>query len=142
MGLMASNTQFTDVITCEQSTNGPETDLLSVKYTRIQKDSPEYTTVYEGIDQNVDVRISTIVFHAAPEPIISLYDFIMATFVSTNEQTASTSLNPDAPQGASQSIYGSKIKVVIKLDSVQGLPRFSHVQRTSNRTSNISRADQ
>ncbi|XP_006454344.1 hypothetical protein AGABI2DRAFT_114096 [Agaricus bisporus var. bisporus H97] len=119
MGLMASNTRVTDVITCEQSTTGPNTDLLSVKYTRIQKDSPEYTAVYEGVDQNVDIRISTIVFHAAPEPIISLYDFIMATFVSTSEQTTSTSANQDPPQDTSQSMYESKIKVVIKLDSVQ-----------------------
>jgi vacuolar protein sorting-associated protein 13A/C len=121
MGLLASDTQFTDVITSEQSTTGPETDLLSVKYTRIQKDSPEYTTVYEGIDQNVDVRISTIVFHAAPEPIISLYDFIMATFVSPSEQSTSTSPDSGPPQDTSPSTYESKIKVVVKLESVQGL---------------------
>lgn len=132
MGLMASNTRVTDVITCEQSTTGPNTDLLSVKYTRIQKDSPEYTAVYEGVDQNVDIRISTIVFHAAPEPIISLYDFIMATFVSTSEQTTSTSANQDPPPDTSQSMYESKIKVVIKLDSVQGLPAPLHVQLTFN----------
>lgn len=122
MGLVAPNAQIADVITCEPSATGSNTDLLSVNYTRAQKDSPEYNTVYEGIDQSVDVRISTIVFHAAPEPIISLYDFIMATFVSASEQAASGPIHPNPPQDPGQnSIDESKIRVVVKLESVRGL---------------------
>ena len=56
-------------------------DLLTVDYTRAQKASPEFLTVYEGIDQNIDVKISTFVFKAAPEAVLMLYDFIMTTFV-------------------------------------------------------------
>ena len=45
------------------------TDLLKVKYVRAQRESPEFDTLYEGIDQTVDVRLSTLVFHVEPEPI-------------------------------------------------------------------------
>ena len=68
------------------SAAGPtDEDLLIVKYTRVQQDSPEYQPVYEGIDQNVDVKISTFLFRAAPEPVVTLYDFIMTTFVPKND---------------------------------------------------------
>lgn len=34
------------------------TDLLKVKYVRAQRESPEFDSVYEGIDQTVDVKLS------------------------------------------------------------------------------------
>lgn len=96
-------------------------DLLTVTYCRVQKESPEFHTVYEGIDQSVDVKISTFIFRVAPEPVLSLYDFIMTTFVPQsdnrtidNQEHELTKVSPDAsaPEG--------KIRVLVKLASVQG----------------------
>ncbi|KXN90021.1 Vacuolar protein sorting-associated protein 13 [Leucoagaricus sp. SymC.cos] len=120
MALVSLDARLVNVITSEPSLIAPTTDLLGVLYTRVQKDSPEYNTVFEGIDQSVDIRISTIVFHAAPEPIISLYDFIMTTFTSNSNQTAampsSTLPSPDTNQMPNNE---SKIRVVVKFESVR-----------------------
>lgn len=121
MGLESRNAQLVDVITCEPSVTASTADLLSVSYMRAQKDSPEYNTVYEGIDQSVDVQISTIVLHAAPEPIISLYDFIMTTFVSNaNRALLDSPSPPPASDDVHSSADDSKIRVVVKLESVRG----------------------
>src|SRR5260370_37271959 len=68
-----------DESSCEASGDAP--DLMQVQYVRVQKDSPDFVRVFEGIDQHIDIELSTFVFSAAPEPVISLYDFIMATFL-------------------------------------------------------------
>jgi vacuolar protein sorting-associated protein 13A/C len=60
-------------------------NLLIVKYARAQKASPDFSTIYEGISQSVDITISTVIFRAAPEPVLTLYDFVMTTFVPKSE---------------------------------------------------------
>lgn len=105
---------------------GSDGDLLAVKYVRVDRQSPEYVPVYKGIDQNVDITTSTFVFRAAPEPVISLYEFIMTTFVP--ERSADIAHSPvNSPQSedgpAGQTETGStsdKINVSLKLASVQG----------------------
>lgn len=103
--------------------------LLMVKYVRAQQLSPEFHTTYEGIDQSVDIKISTVVLRAAPEPVISLYDFIMNTFVPNRsalstaiEASPETTPEIDSPEPAPAVIRGSieKIRVFVKLASVQG----------------------
>lgn len=64
-------------------------DLVRLKYAKVQKDSPEFQTVWEGVDQTIAVELSTFNFAVAPVPVLSLYDFIMTTFVPKGD---------DAPQ--------------------------------------------
>ncbi|KAH9898385.1 vacuolar protein sorting-associated protein 13 [Cubamyces lactineus] len=110
------------------SAAGPSsTDLLTVKYTRVQQTSPEYQQVYEGIDQNVDVKISTFLFRAAPEPVLTLYDFIMTTFVpqTAGAAEAPPTPPPNTPGGeAPEVVVGAggspeKIRVLLTLASIQ-----------------------
>ncbi len=105
-------------------------DLLTVKYTRVQQASPEYQQVYEGIDQNVDVKISTFLFRAAPEPVVTLYDFIMTTFVPQNKSGgAENRPAPGTPEDGNTTpeivvdAGGSpeKIRVLLTLASIQGM---------------------
>ncbi|KAL1739455.1 hypothetical protein HDZ31DRAFT_77584, partial [Schizophyllum fasciatum] len=99
-------------------------DLLTVDYTRAQKASPEFFTVYEGIDQNIDVKISTFVFRAAPEPVLMLYDFIMTTFVpntSSIDPQGQDVVEADQPRENQAMGQGEdqKIRVQVKLASIQ-----------------------
>ena len=112
------------------SVAGPSTeDLLTVKYTRVQQASPEYQPVYEGIDQNVDIKISTFLFRAAPEPVVTLYDFIMTTFVPQNSGSAAATPAPGTPEagnGTPEIVVSSggspeKIRVLLTLASIQGM---------------------
>jgi len=103
----------------------PDRDLLSIKYRRVQKASPEFATIYEGIDQSVDIQISTFIFRAAPEPLVDLYDFIMTTFVpqSTDQNVQIVDNQPiDLNTEPTQRQEGAtdKIRVIVKLASVEG----------------------
>lgn len=97
-------------------------DLLTVAYTRVQKESPEFLSVYEGINQSVDIGISTFIFRAAPEPVLSLYDFVMTTFVpqSNSEIAPQPEAQVDVAQLPSSEVNADdKIRVIVKLASVQ-----------------------
>lgn len=104
----------------------PEKNLLSVKYRRAQKESPDFATIFDSIDQSVEATISTVIFRTAPEPVLTLYDFVMTTFVPKSEPPPTNAIgdvrDSDALEevvtNASSSSSG-KIRVIVKLASVQ-----------------------
>lgn len=105
------------------STEPGNKDLMKISYKRVQKNSPEFITIYESTNQSVDVQLSTFIFHAAPEPVVSLYDFIMTTFVpQTPEQpTNKTPIAVADEGGSSPPVRDTEtIRVSVRLDSVQG----------------------
>ncbi|KAG6813789.1 hypothetical protein H0H92_007201 [Tricholoma furcatifolium] len=103
------------------SSDGKE-DLLIITYNKVQKDSPEFSSVFDGIDQTVDIQVSTFIFRTAPEPIISLYDFIMTTFVNAETAEPEAQVSRDV-QGSSDinDVTDNKMRVSLKLASVQVL---------------------
>lgn len=112
-------------VSSADSNGEQDTGLLGVRYKRAQRASPEFHSVYEGIDQSVDIKVSTFIFQAAPEPVVTLYDFIMTTFVpQSNQAAASHGGQPPAgtpPQEVStQAASQEKIRVFVSLASVQG----------------------
>ena len=99
-------------------------ELLAVKYQRVQPQSPQFMTTYEGIDQSVNITVTTVVVRAAPEPVITLYDFIMTTFVPENS-TSNAIESADSSEEDSESVHAEgsvqqKIKVIVKLAGVHG----------------------
>ena len=109
-------------------------DLLIVRYKRCQPESPVFLTQFDGIDQSVDIKITTFIFRAAPEPVLAVYDFVMTTFVpapAPNQQPhevalvgeeSSTGHSKDAAPVAvvEQQQAAQKIRVLVNLASVQG----------------------
>ena len=97
-------------------------NLMTVKYKRVQRDSPEFMTTYEGVDQSVDVNLSTVMLRAEPEPVISLYDFIMSTFVPERPAPIQSSPStPDSPVAIPPPVVdNSKIRVRVHLERIQG----------------------
>jgi vacuolar protein sorting-associated protein 13A/C len=113
-------------------------DLLIVRYKRCQPESPVFLSQFEGIDQSVDVKVSTFIFRAAPEPVLAVYDFIMTTFVpgpAPTQQQQQTSVIFDGeasgqdkdliPVVVKQEKATQKIKVLVNLASVQGISSTS-----------------
>ena len=100
-----------------------EKDLLKVRYTRVQQESPDFTTMYEGIDQGVDIKVTTFNFRVAPEPLVAMYDFIMTTFVPEKNDAAPPSPDADvsSPDLQTQGTSQDKIRVTVKLAGVQSL---------------------
>lgn len=126
MSLMEPGAEPMQVLSSATETDENK-DLLTVKYHRVQKASPEFFTVHEGIDQNVDIKISTVIFRAAPEPVLTLYDFIMSTFVPEpsgatiieTEQQDALDLADPATQQTPEAQPGGKIRVLVELASVE-----------------------
>jgi vacuolar protein sorting-associated protein 13A/C len=104
------------------STTPSDLKLVRVKYMKVQKDSPEFMGVHEGVDQSVDTELSTFKITLAPEPILSLYDFIMTTFVPKDDENTAASeqaAKQDQQQQDGQ-VSSDKIRVRVKLTSAQG----------------------
>lgn len=122
----------TAFISSETST---QQDLVKVKYTRVQPESPEFASLYESINQSVDVDFSTIVLRAQPEPVVAMYDFMMSTFVSPTPAVApavATSnqeliVLPTEPTPAEAQSSTEQIRVNINLQGVGGNFFFNHI---------------
>lgn len=113
-------------------------NLLIVRYKRCQPESPVFLSQFQGIDQSVDIKVSTFVFRAAPEPVLAVYDFIMTTFVPSpapDQQQQPAGLVVDgcaldqgedvSPVVVKQQQVTQKIRVLVNLASVQGIPSAS-----------------
>lgn len=102
-------------------------DLVTVKYVRVQPDSPDFMSVYEGIDQQINVELSTINIMLTRVSILAVYDWIMTTFVPSeapkeSEEGSGKPANEDssavAPQPEPAQPRKEKLRVRIKLTSV------------------------
>ncbi|CAK7273224.1 Vacuolar protein sorting-associated protein 13 [Sporothrix epigloea] len=60
--------------------------LVQVKFVRVKKESPEFMPIYEGVETNVSVAISTINLIVTRQTLLTLLDFILITFASGGEQ--------------------------------------------------------
>ena len=66
-------------------------NLVQVKFCRVKKESPEFQSVYEGIETNVDVAISTINLIVTRKTLLTLLDFILITFTNNNNNNNAAS---------------------------------------------------
>lgn len=97
--------------------------LVKVRYLKVQKDSPDFHSRHDGFDTSIETDLSTFNITLAPEPILSLYDFIMTTFVSKDEEPAKTLEGSDAESShaasvaAQQDASPDKMRIKVKLTS-------------------------
>lgn len=105
--------------------------LVKVRYMKVQKNSPDYMTKHDGVDQSVETELSTFKITVAPEPILALNDFIMTTFVPQPDQQAGPATVQDGEvekkdaaigiqqQQQQQQQSADKIRVRVRLTSAQ-----------------------
>src|ERR1700733_9804198 len=78
--------------------------LVQVHYLKVQPKSPDFVSKYDGTDQNIEIELSTFIFSASPRPVIALYDFIMATFVSNHNALPSDGATPMSEASAGDAV--------------------------------------
>jgi hypothetical protein len=92
----------------------------------VQPQSPEFMSKYEGINQDIEIELSILVFSASPCPVIALYGFIMATFVSNSKALPLGIVMPvlslASPYAASNN--ATNIQVSETRDSWEDSPEF------------------
>ena len=122
MTLFQPGKENIDFVSSPESDVTDDKDLLNVRYTRVQKESPDFMTTFEGFEQAVDVRLSTFIFKTSPEPLIAVYDFVMSAFVSGHSQPGSALVNSDRearePTIVSES-SSERMRVKVQLASVR-----------------------
>lgn len=137
MSLVQPGADRIQFMSSAESGQSEDRDLLNVTFVRAERESPEFDTIFDGVEQSVDVKISTFIFRAAPEPVVMLYDFIMTTFVPKSnpqviegnvkkplvlteaEHSDSTAEEKPTVENATTANEG-KIRVAVRLASVQG----------------------
>lgn len=73
-------------------------DLVTIKFIKVKRDSPEFMPVYEGIETNINVAVSTINLVVTRKTLLTLLDFILVTFAnndSGNNQQKAAITNTD-----------------------------------------------
>ena len=121
MTLAQPGKQPLDFMSSPESCGTHDKELLNVRYSRVQQESPDFTTVFEGIEQQVDVELSTFIFRASPEPLIDLYDFVMSAFVSKQSQVTVAGATMGKQLETANDKGNGKIRVKVQLESVQGM---------------------
>ena len=104
-----------------------EKDLFNLKFIKVNTDSPEFGSTYEGIATHLDVSISTINLVVTRKTLLTLLDFVLITFASPDDSVPTQKAIGDSDgsdrkkteQATSQSTSGSdKIRIKVDLESV------------------------
>ncbi|KAI1811883.1 vacuolar protein sorting-associated protein 13 [Poronia punctata] len=105
-------------------------DLVHVKFTKVRPESPEFMPVYEGVETNVNVAVSTINLIVTRKTLLTLLDFILITFANNGGNNSPQGRIPGTVEGdtdieikepdqdSSQSEAGS-IRVKVDLKSIR-----------------------
>ncbi|KAL9075208.1 MAG: hypothetical protein Q9157_004112 [Trypethelium eluteriae] len=62
--------------------------LFQLKFVKVNKDSPEFLSTYEGIATNLDVSVSTINVIVTRKTLLTLLDFVLLTFTNQEQPTS------------------------------------------------------
>lgn len=103
--------------------------LVKVNVVRVKKESPEFMSVYEGVETNVNVAITTINLIVTRRTLLTLLDFILVTFTNPggNNQPPQKAITDDGseldfevePPGETQQNAAGAIRVKVDLKSIQ-----------------------
>ena len=78
--------EFKQIISSEGFEADENKELLNVKFVKVNPDSPELQTIYEGITTNLDATVSTINLVVTRKTLLTLLDFVLLTFTSPGDQ--------------------------------------------------------
>lgn len=112
--------EFKKIISSQGFDAKADKDLFNVKFVKVNADSPDFQSTYDGIATNLDVSVSTINVVVTRRTLLTLLDFVLITFASP-EQPSSTpesieSLQQQKQPDEAANASGSTDKIRIKAD--------------------------
>ena len=119
--------EFKKIISSQGFDAEEDKDLFNVKFVKVNNDSPEFESTYEGIATNLDVAISTLNVVVTRRTLLTLLDFVLVTFASPGEAPSGkeaiessdkTSQQVSEENTASSSDSSDKLRIKVVLDSV------------------------
>ena len=94
--------EFKKIISSEGYDVDGEKDLFNVKFVKVNPESPEFESTYDGIATNLDVAVSTINLVVTRRTLLTLLDFVLTTFASPVEP-ANPKIALDQPEKVERS---------------------------------------
>ncbi|GAM87826.1 hypothetical protein ANO11243_058540 [Dothideomycetidae sp. 11243] len=76
--------EFKDLISSVDVSSDKQEDLFSLKFVKVNKDHPNFVSEYESTAMNLDVTVSTINLLVTRRTLLTLLDFVLATFTNSS----------------------------------------------------------
>jgi vacuolar protein sorting-associated protein 13A/C len=111
--------EFRNIVSSEDVSSNEQKDLFWLKFVKVNKDSPEFQTKYEGIATNLDVAVSTINLIVTRRTLLTLLDFVLATFTNPGppqNQQQQIAAKPEEQEQAAQQPQGQQDKIRIRAE--------------------------
>lgn len=88
--------EFKQIVSSKGFNADEDKDLFNLKFIRVNPNSPEFISTYEGIEMNLDIAVSTINLIVTRKTLLTLLDFVLLTFTNQNPPKP----KPDTPEKA------------------------------------------
>jgi vacuolar protein sorting-associated protein 13A/C len=114
--------EFRNIISSEDVSSDEQKDLFNLKFVKVNKDSPEFQSKFEGIATNLDVDVSTINLIVTRRTLLTLLDFVLITFTNPDQpenQQAQIEAKPNEQQEVTQTqAEPDKIRIKAELKRI------------------------
>ena len=118
--------EFKNIVSSQDIDQSATTDLLNLKFVKVNKDSPEFESTYEAIATNLDVSMSTLSLVVTRKTLLTLLDFVLDTFASpdqpqkqkTIEGQDSSATDARQDRDVKSSKDTDKIRIKVDLNSI------------------------
>ncbi|KAH9840421.1 SHR-binding domain of vacuolar-sorting associated protein 13 [Teratosphaeria destructans] len=114
--------EFKNLISSEDLYTQKKEDLAAVHFQMVNPQHPEFSTKYESIKTNLDASVSTINLMVTRRTLLTLLDFVLATFTSgdggaqqTQQQQIEDSESEDEDEQTPQQQQQDKIRIKANL---------------------------
>ena len=108
--------EFKNLISSEDQDSTKQEDLLTVHFFKVNKNHPDFHSVYEGIATNLDVAVSTINLLVTRKTLLTLLDFVMITFASGDSATKDAPKQIEAGDGDDEQPKAEPDKIRVKAE--------------------------
>ena len=117
--------EFKKIVSSQDVDKPEDKELFNLRFVRVQTNSPEFESTYEGIAMNLDVSVSTLNFIVTRRTLLTLLDFVLATFTSPDSNSQQPvkgadekQTTKDAKDTKQSSPAGDKIRIKTDLRSI------------------------
>ena len=93
-------------------------NLFNLKFVKVNSDSPEFDSTYEGIATNLDVSVSTLNLVVTRKTLLTLLDFVLTTFASPEQQPPKAVADEHQDEVQSSTDNADKIRIKLDLESI------------------------
>lgn len=121
------SSEFKKIISSRGFGAKDDKDLFNVKFVRVNNESPEFESTYEGIATNLDVSISTLNLVVTRKTLLTLLDFVLITFAGSDQAPPPTKAVEDTQKSEDEVAKKSattpepssdKLRIKIGLESI------------------------